>query len=111
MSGSSTPWVLDTSGNIRTVSPRSLCQYAVSKHVCSVPYYYIPEQDIAAGRAEIDKEKEDKTGFWLGTIRTEAMTAEAQGYEKGPLQGFVKIKVPDIGQLQTFSRALAVASN
>lgn len=60
------------------------------------PYYYVPEKDIAAGPAKIEKEKEDKAGFWLGTIRSGAMTAEAQGYDKGPLQGLVKVKVSDI---------------
>ncbi|KAH8753846.1 hypothetical protein F5883DRAFT_189304 [Diaporthe sp. PMI_573] len=49
------------------------------------PYYYIPEKDVAAGPARIDKEREDSHGFWLGTIRSGARTAEAQGYDKGPL--------------------------
>lgn len=31
------------------------------------------------------------------------MTAEAQGYDKGPLQGLVKVKVSDIGQSQLFA--------
>ncbi|POS68932.1 hypothetical protein DHEL01_v212673, partial [Diaporthe helianthi] len=61
------------------------------------PYYYIPEEDVAAGPARIVKhEREDNNGFWLGTIRTGTGTAEAQGYDKGPLQGFIKIKVSDI---------------
>ena len=58
---------------------------------------------MAAGPARIDKEKEDSAGFWLGTIRSGARTAEAQGYDKGPLQGFIKIKVSDIGQLPRFA--------
>lgn len=69
-----------------------------TKNVCSVPYYYIPEKDVAAGPAKIDKESEDNHGFWLGKIRIGARTAEAQGYYKGPLQGFIKVKVSDIGQ-------------
>lgn len=31
------------------------------------------------------------------------MTAEAQGYDKGPLQGLVKVKVSDIGQSPLFA--------
>lgn len=94
------------SGNIRTVRPRRrlFCASARTKIICLVPYFYIPEKDIAAGPAKIEKDKEDKTGFWLGKIRSGAgRTAEAQGYEKGPLQGFVKVKVSDIGQLPLFS--------
>lgn len=60
------------------------------------PYYYVPEKDVAAGPAKIVKETEDDNGFWLGTIRTGASTAEAQGFDKGPLQGFIKVKVSDI---------------
>ena len=70
-----------------------------SKTLGPVPYYYVPEKDVAAGPAKIEKDKEDKHGFWLGTIRSGSRSAEAQGYDQGPLQGFIKIKVSDIGQL------------
>lgn len=87
------------SGNTHTVCPQpSLpCKPEGTKNVCSVPYCYVPEKDIAAGPAKIEKDKEDKTGFWLGSIRSRGRSAEAQGYDKGPLQGFVKVKVSDIG--------------
>jgi hypothetical protein len=69
-----------------------------AEHVCSVPYYYIPEKDVVAGPAKMDKEEEHDQGFWLGKLCIGARTADAQGYTKGPLQGFVKVKVSDIGQ-------------
>lgn len=74
----------------------------VPSKTAAVPYYYIPETDITAGPARVVKESKDTNGFWLGTIRTGAGTAEAQGYDKGPLQGFVKVKVSDIGQSSSF---------
>lgn len=109
MNGSLIPWLPDMSGNIRIVGPRLLYLSTKSKNVHAVPYYYIPEQDIASGPAKIKKEKEDKAGFWLGTIHGGGGTAEAQGYEKGPLQGFVKVKVSDIGQLQLFEAMCLVS--
>lgn len=81
-----------------------------AKNVRSVPYYYIPEKDVAAGPARIDKEREDSHGFWLGTIRSGARTAEAQGYDKGPLQGFIKVKVSDIGQSSSLACYISSAS-
>ncbi|KUI62935.1 hypothetical protein VP1G_11452 [Cytospora mali] len=44
------------------------------------PFYYVPAKAITLGPAKTTKEREDKAGFWLGTIHSGAKTAEVQDW-------------------------------
>lgn len=53
-----------------------------------------------ADQAKIIKDKEDEAGFWTGILQSGGKTAEVQGYNRGQLQGLIKIKVADIGEFK-----------
>lgn len=65
--------------------------------VLAVPVYYVPLAAIESGPGEITKENKDGSGFWTGSIASGNQTAEVTGYDKGSLEGFVKIRVTDAG--------------
>lgn len=69
------------------------CLHATSKD----PLFYIPLESLQAGPADIMKEESHETGFWTGTLKSKDKSVEVVGYDKGPLEGLVKIAPNDIG--------------
>lgn len=65
----------------------------------------MPLAAIESGTGKITKKSDDGSGFWIGAIMSGDQTAEATGYDKGSLQGLVKVKATDAG-LSPTARAL-----
>lgn len=66
-------------------------------YIWTVPVYYVPMAALATGQGKVLKQNEDGAGFWTGSIVSGDQTAEATGYENGPLKDLVKIKATDAG--------------
>lgn len=70
-----------------------------AQYVWEHPYYptfYVPIDAIRNGSAEIAKKEEDEKGFWLGTLHSGDKSVAVTGFDKGPLEGLIKLDPSDI---------------
>ncbi len=62
------------------------------------PVFYIPLKAIQAGTGKISKGETHTAGFWTGTLQAGNKSTTVTGYEKGVLNGLVKIPPGDLGK-------------
>ncbi len=74
------------------------------------PYYSIPLDSIKAGPGKISQNNVDEKGFWTGLLDVGGKSLEIAGFEKGPLNGLVKVGVDSVGEFATSSRSFVAAT-
>ena len=63
------------------------------------PQFYIPLKALEAGPSEISKQTSDAEGnYWLGTLRLGSASFQVAGFDRGPLEGYVKLPNNAIGK-------------
>jgi hypothetical protein len=95
--GSLTRWIQYTCGSIRIVSTGTErdgdCMLTRSD-----PVIYVPLPALTSGPAEVSKDKTDERGFWTGSLQLRGRCVEVAGFDKGPLDGLVKIPADLLGK-------------
>lgn len=66
----------------------------------TVPFFYVPFTAIESGPGRVWKQTPEDSGYWAGSILSGNDSAKATGYVRGPLEGFVKIRVSDAGSFR-----------
>lgn len=62
------------------------------------PLIYVPLSALDGGPSKVTKDKSDDAGFWTGSILIQDKRVEVIGFNKGPLDGLVKIPGDSLGK-------------